>query len=351
MSSLPESHAPTAPAPAYFEDVEALEEYMTRPTPALVADLARVEGDILVLGAGGKMGPTLARLARRAAPDKQVVAVARFSDPAVRAALTRHGVECLTADLLNRDEVEALPKFPNVIFMAGQKFGTRGNASLTWAMNVAVPFLVAEAFRAARLVVFSTGCVYPYVPVDGPGASEETPTIPPPGDYANSCVGRERMFEYASRQYGTPGRFARLSYAIDTRYGVLFDIAQNVRHGRPQDLGMSQVNVIWQGEANAQALRLLAYTTTPASGINITGPRASVRWLAEEFGRRLGRAPVLAGAEADTAWVFDTTLAQRLLGPTQIGIETMLDWVAHWVAGERPSLGKPTHFDTRDGQY
>jgi nucleoside-diphosphate-sugar epimerase len=235
--------------------------------------------------------------------------------------------------------------------MAGQKFGTTGNASQTWAMNVAVPFMVAEAFRHSRLVVFSTGCVYPYVPVSGLGANEDTPTIPPAGDYANSCVGRERMFEYASRKYGTPGRFVRLSYAIDMRYGVLCDIASNVLAGKPQDLSMSQVNVIWQGEANEQALRLLAHCTVPASGINITGPRVGVRWLAEGFGRRFGRQPAFTGAEADTAWVFDTSLSQRLLGPTRIGIETMLDWVAHWVISGKPSLGKPTHFDTRDGQY
>lgn len=337
--------------PSGFADVEALEDFMTAPSPALVADLARVDGDILVLGVGGKMGPTLARLARRAAPNKNIVAVARFSEAGLFDKLKAQGIDCLKADLLDRPAVEALPKLPNVVFMAGQKFGTTGNAGQTWAMNVAVPFMVAEAFRHSRLVVFSTGCVYPYVAVSGPGANEETPTIPPSGDYANSCVGRERMFEYASRKYGTPGRFVRLSYAIDMRYGVLFDIATNVLAGKPQDLSMSQVNVIWQGEANAQALRLLTHCTVPASGINITGPRVGVRWLAEEFGRRFGRQPAFTGAEADTAWVFDTSLSQRLLGPTRTGIETMLDWVAHWVISGKPSLGKPTHFDTRDGKY
>ncbi|MGQ0601902.1 MAG: NAD-dependent epimerase/dehydratase family protein [Anaerolineales bacterium] len=337
--------------PTHFEDVKSLEEFMSRPSATLISDLARIEGDILILGAGGKMGPTLARMARRAAPNKNIVAVARFSESGLPDRLKAHDIECLKADLLDRSAIEALPKLPNVIYMAGQKFGTSSNASQTWAMNVAVPFMVAEAFRASRLVVFSTGCVYPYMDVNGPGASEDTPTIPPSGDYANSCVGRERMFEYASRKYSTAGRFVRLSYAIDMRYGVLFDIAHNVLAGQPQDLSMSQVNVIWQGEANEQSLRLLTHCTAPISGINITGPRVSVRWLAEQFGQRFGRRPVFSGAEAGTAWVFDISLSQRLLGPTQIGIETMLDWVTHWVASGNPSLGKPTHFDTRDGRY
>ncbi len=342
--------------PTRFETVEELEDFMTAPSPALAADLVAVDGDILVLGVGGKMGPTLARMAKRAAPGKRVIGVARFSDPAVKASLERHGVECIGCDLLDRSALQRLPNVKdgvrNLVFMAGHKFGATGNTALTWMMNVGVPAMVADTFAELRTVVFSTACVYPFVPVDGPGASEDTPATPPPGDYANSCVGREKMFEYVSRQRGTPGRFVRLSYAIDMRYGVLYDVASTVFAGAPVDLTMGHADVIWQGDANEQSLRLLAHCTTPASPINITGPRhLSVRWLAGEFGRRFGKAPVFDGQEAPTAWLLDTSQACSLFGPPRVPIETMIDWVADWVARGGPSLGKPTHFSTRDGKY
>jgi nucleoside-diphosphate-sugar epimerase len=219
-------------------------------------------------------------------------------------------------------------------------------------MNVGVPMTVADVFRHARIVAFSTACVYPFVPVDGPGADEATPTTPPPGDYANSCVGRERMFEYGSRTHGTPGRLVRLSYAIDMRYGVLYDVASAVFAGRPLDLSMGHADVIWQGDANEQALRLLAHCTTPASPINVTGPRHTrIRALAAQFGQRFGKTPVLTGQEAPTAWLEDTTQAQALFGPPRVPQAAMIDWVADWVARGGPSLGKPTHFATRDGKY
>lgn len=344
------------PLPPRFDDVAHLEEVMSEPTPGLVADLARVDGDILVLGVGGKMGPTLARMARRAAPGKRVIGVARFSDPAVKAALTAHGVECIECDLLDRAALERLPNardgVKNLVYMAGHKFGAAGNPSLTWMMNAGVPMMVAEVFRELRSVVFSTACVYPYVPVDGPGADESVPATPPAGDYAWSCVGRERMFEFGSRRWGTPGRLVRLSYAIDMRYGVLHDVASAVLAGQPLDLAMGHADVIWQGDANEQALRLLAHCTSPTSPINVTGPRhVSVRWLAAQFGERFGRAPVLAGSEAPTAWLLDTGEAQRLFGAPRVPLATMIDWVADWVARGGPSLGKPTHFSTRDGKY
>lgn len=344
------------PLPPRFDDVAHLEEVMSEPTPGLVADLARVDGDILVLGVGGKMGPTLARMARRAAPGKRVIGVARFSDPAVKAALTAHGVECIECDLLDRAALERLPNardgVKNLVYMAGHKFGAAGNPSLTWMMNAGVPMMVAEVFRELRSVVFSTACVYPYVPVDGPGADESVPATPPAGDYAWSCVGRERMFEFGSRRWGTPGRLVRLSYAIDMRYGVLHDVASAVFAGQPLDLAMGHADVIWQGDANEQALRLLAHCTGPTSPINVTGPRhVSVRWLAAQFGERFGRAPVLAGSEAPTAWLLDTGEAQRLFGAPRVPLATMIDWVADWVARGGPSLGKPTHFSTRDGKY
>jgi nucleoside-diphosphate-sugar epimerase len=338
--------------PARFENVEALEAFMTEPSTALVEDLARVEGDIMVLGVGGKMGPTLARMAKRAAPAKRVIGVARFSESGLRAKLEAQGIECIACDLLDSAALERLPRVENVVFMAGHKFGAADNAGLTWAMNVAVPFMVAETFRASRIVAFSTACVYPYVDVDGPGASETTPATPPPGDYANSCVGRERMFEYGSHRHGTAGRSLRLSYAIDMRYGVLHDVAASVFAGRPIDLAMGTVNVIWQGDANEQALRLLAHCTAPTTPLNVTGPQKTrVRWLAEAFGKRLGRSPVLRGQEAPSAWLIDTQAAQRLFGAPRVPLEAMIDWVADWVARDQPTLGKPTHFETRDGNY
>jgi len=344
------------PLPQRFESVEALEDCMTEPTPGLVADLGAVDGDIMVIGVGGKMGPTLARMAKRAAPGKRVIGVARFSNPEARASLEAHGVECIACDLLDRNAVLRLPNVAdgvrNVVFMAGHKFGAADNASLTWMMNVGVPAIVADIFRETRIVSFSTACVYPFVPVDGPGADEGTPATPPAGDYANSCVGRERMFEYGSRAWGTPGRMVRLSYAIDMRYGVLHDVARAVFEGRPLDLTMGHADVIWQGDANEQALRLLAHCTAPATPINVTGPEhTSVRWLAAEFGRRFGKTPQLSWQEAPTAWLIDTRQAQALFGRPRVPLATMIDWVADWVARGGPSLGKPTHFSTRDGKY
>ena len=342
--------------PARFDSVEALEDFMTEPTPGLIADLAKVDGDILVIGVGGKMGPTLARMAKRAAPGKRVIGVARFSNAEARASLEAHGVECIACDLLDREAVLKLPNVAdgvrNVVFMAGHKFGAADNAALTWMMNVGVPAMVADIYRGARIVSFSTACVYPFAPVDGPGADESTPATPPPGDYANSCVGRERMFEYGSRAWGTPGRMVRLSYAIDMRYGVLHDVARTVFEGRTLDVTMGHADVIWQGDANEQALRLLARCTTPASPINVTGSRhTAVRWLAGEFGQRFGKTPQFTGQEAPTAWLIDTRQAQALFGQPRVPLATMIDWVADWVARGGPSLGKPTHFSTRDGKY
>jgi nucleoside-diphosphate-sugar epimerase len=239
-----------------------------------------------------------------------------------------------------------------VIFMAGRKFGSTGSEDLTWAMNAHVPALVADAFSGSRIVAYSTGCVYPYVNVHHGGATEETPAVPPPGAYANSCIAREAMFQYFSRIRETPGRIIRLNYAIDMRYGVLHDVAARVFRGDTINLTMGHVNVIWQGDANAMVLRSLAHCTIPSSPLNISGPETiSVRWLAEAFGRRFGKPPSFSGAEASDAWLINTTRAMQLFGYPTVPLARMIQWTADWIERGLPSLGKDTHFDTRDGTY
>lgn len=339
--------------PDRFEDEAALDDYLATPSRALVGDLARVDGDLLILGAGGKMGPTLARLARNAMPpERRVIAVARFTEPGLREGLQAHGIETIACDLLDRDAVARLPQCANVVFMAGRKFGADDDMPLTWAMNVQVPAVVADAFRRSRIVAFSTACVYPFVPVTGQGAAEDERSLTPPGEYANSCVGRERMFEHGSRLHGTPGRLLRLSYAIDLRYGVLADVALKVWRGEPVDVTMGHVNVIWQGDANAQALRCLAAATVPTSPINVSGPETtSIRWLAGEFARRFGKPAAITGAEAPTAWLVNTGQAEHLFGYPHVPLPRLVGWVADWIAREQRLLGKPTRFESRNGRY
>ena len=337
--------------PDTIADIAELDDLLCRPSQALIDDLRKVDGDILILGVAGKMGPTLAGLAKAAIPERRVIGVARFSEPGVKAWLEARGIEALGCDLLDEAAIKALPKLPNVIFMAGRKFGAEGDLSLTWAMNAHVPALVAQAFSRSRIVAFSTGCVYPFVPVDGKGASE-TLAPDPPGEYAQSCVGRERMFEYFSRQFKTPGRLFRLNYAIDMSYGVLHDIATKVLQGQPIDVSLGHVNFIWQGDASAQALRCLVHCDTPTSPINVSGREIlRVRDLAAKFGARFGREPVIVGTEEPTAWLTDTSLAAKLFGPPIVDTEQLIAWTADWVARAMPSLGKPTKYEVRDGRY
>ena len=337
--------------PDTIESEEELEELLSRPPVWLPELLGGVEGDIMVLGIGGKVGPTIARMAKRAVPSKRIIGVARFSEKGLRAHLENWGIETIVCDLLNRDSVASLPEVSNIIYMAGKKFGVGEDPSFAWAMNTYVPSLVAERFKAARIVAFSTLCVYHFAPIAGGGWDESVePT--PTGDYATSCVGRERMFSYFSRHYGTPGRLMRLNYAIDMRYGVLHDIAQWVRSGTPIPIGTAYASVIWQGDSNAQILGGLAHVTTPTTPLNIGGPEhMSVRMAAHEFGRRFSKEPIFEGEETQTGWYNNTLAAQRLYGYPVVSLARMIDWVAKWVASDKPSLNKPTHYEERGGQF
>jgi dTDP-4-dehydrorhamnose reductase len=337
--------------PETIADIAALDDLLCRPSQALIDDLAKVDGDILILGVAGKMGPTLAGLAKAASPGRRVIGVARFSEPGVKEWLHARAIETVNCDLLDEAAIAGLPKAPNIIFMAGRKFGAEGDLSLTWAMNAHVPALVAQAFPHARIVAFSTGCVYPFVDIGGKGADENVPPNPP-GEYAQSCVGRERMFEYFSRKHATPGRLFRLNYAIDMRYGVLHDIASKVLQGKPIDVSLGHVNFIWQGDAAAQALRCLAHCEVPTSPINVSGHQIlAVRDLAAKFGAVFKREPAIVGSEQPTAWLADTSQAVRLFGLPIVDTERLIAWTADWVARSMPSLGKPTKYEVRDGRY
>ena len=328
---------------------------MSRPTPEVVEAMGEIAGDLLILGVGGKMGPTLAKLAKRAIDEsgssKRVIGVSRFSTPDLQADLNQAGIETIPCDLLNETELQGLPEVPNVIFMAGRKFGSTGNEPLTWAMNTYLPGRVAEKYRNSRIVVFSTGNVYPLTPISHGGATETNP-VAPIGEYAQSCLGRERVFEHASNQFGTPLAILRLNYAIDLRYGILLDIAEKVYGEKPVDLTMGAANVIWQGDANAVVLRTLLHCQSPPMLLNLTGPEiVSIRWLATRFGEIFGKAPFFEGVEADTALLSNAARCHQLFGYPRISLEQMVQWVAHWVEIGEMTLGKPTKFEVRDGKF
>ncbi|HET9512480.1 MAG TPA: NAD(P)-dependent oxidoreductase [Gemmatimonadales bacterium] len=333
----------------------SLDEELSRPTPALLHDLRSLEGPLIILGAGGKMGPTLARMARRSLAQlglsHEVIAVSRFSDGTVRSALEEQGVRTVACDLFERAAVHALPDAPDVVYMVGQKFGTSEDAGRTWAANAYVPGVVAERYRGSRIVAFSTGNVYPLTPVAGEGPDEAT-TPGPVGEYAQSALARERVLEFFSRRHQTRMAILRLNYAVEPRYGVLRDLADQVQAGVPVDVAMGWVNVIWQRDANEIALRCLGRCQTPPFILNVTGrPALRVRWLAEQFARRFGVDARFRGEEAATALLSNARLLEQLFGPPPTGVDEMIDRVAEWVKTGGESLGKPTHFEMREGRY
>lgn len=335
--------------------IDQIERDLTTPTAALVQEIAGLDGDITVLGVGGKVGPSVAIMAQRAVEeagvDKKVFGVARFSDPAAKASLERAGVTAVAADLTDDLELDAIPDAANVIYMAGNKFGTVGNEHFTWMMNSYLPGRVAQRFRTSRIVAFSTLVTYPLADVST-GGSRETDPPGAIGEYAASCVGRERMFEHYSHKYGTPVLLFRLGYSIETRYGVLQEIAQAVYDGTPIPLEMGHASVIWQRDVAEYALRSLRLATSPPRALNITGPEiVSIRWLAERFGERFGREPIFEGAETGTAYVMDGAQLQAEFGYPTTTVPQMMDTVAEWVEAAKPLIGKPTKFQQRNGAF
>ena len=301
------------------------------------------------------MGPSLCTMLRRAFDEAglqhRVFAASRFTDTAARDRLNASGVGVIQCDLTSRDALASLPSASAVIYMAGQKFGTTGAPANTWGANVVMPSLAAERYRRTRIVAFSTGNVYPLTPVSE-GGSRETDAPAPVGEYGMSCLGRERVFEYHALRDASPLALIRLNYAIDLRYGVLVDIARRIVAGDAIDLAMGFVNVIWQGDANAQAIQCLTYATSPPFVINITGPEVvSVREAAESLGTKLGKEPVFRGTPARDALLSNSSLAQELFGAPTVSTSQLIDWVAQWVQRGGRQLGKPTHFEARDGAF
>ncbi len=338
-----------------LETEEQLEEALSRPTQEDVAAVSKMAGDLLILGVSGKMGPTMVRLARRACEkagvSKRVVGVARFSISGSRQELEKEGVETIACDLLDRSAVDQLPDCENVLFMVGQKFGTHDNQPLTWAINSYVPAIVAERFRDSRIVSFSTGNVYPLTTAARGGPVESDPTGPV-GEYAQSALARERIWEFFSARHGTELAILRLNYAIDLRYGVLRDVAERVFARKPVSLSMGHVNVIWQRDANSVALRSFAHCASPPFVLNLTGAETlSVRKLADAFGKLWGIAPIFEGQDSETALLSNAKRCGELFDPETVSIDQMIFWVAGWVERGGRGLGKPTHFEARDGSF
>jgi nucleoside-diphosphate-sugar epimerase len=333
---------------------EQLEELLSEPTPEVVEALSQLEGDILVLGVAGKMGPTLARMAKRASDAggirRRVIGVARFSEGG-ETALRAHGVETICCDLLNENHLARLPDASNVLFLAGKKFGSAGDEATTWVMNSYLPALVCHRFRNSRMVAFSTGNIYGLVPVVGAGSLEKDPPNPT-GEYAMSCLARERVFEHFSRSFVIPVTVLRLNYACDLRYGVLVDLARRIDAGETIDLEMGYFNTIWQGDANAMALRAFAHVASPPWVVNVTGLEVlSVRAVSERLGKFMNRPVRFTGVESNTALLSNARLGLETLGPLRSNAEQLTEWVANWVGRAGRCLGKPTHFECRNGRF
>jgi nucleoside-diphosphate-sugar epimerase len=333
-----------------FQTEAELEDALSEPTPEVVETLKRHPGDIVFLGAAGKMGPSLARMAKRADPTRRVFAVSRFSGGGEEA-FAAHGVEVIRCDLLNEAEVAKLPDAPNVVYMPGRKFGSSGDEGTTWAINCYLPAVVCKKYAKSRIVAFSTGNVYPFTRPDTGGPTEDT-ALSPVGEYGMSALGRERMFGYFSRTLNIPVAIIRLNYACDLRYGVLVDLAQKVKAGAPVDLAMGYFNTIWQGDANAMTLRAFDFCEVPPRAFNVTGPEVlRVRDVCARFAQRFGTRANFTGTEADTALLSNAKEGIASLGPLRVPTAQLIDWVAEWVARGGKLLAKPTHFEARDGKF
>jgi hypothetical protein len=336
-------------------DLAAIARRVYEPDERLLSSLATIHGDLVVLGAGGKMGVSLARMASLAFAalpgTRRVFAVSRFSDVGARAELDAAGVTTVAVDVEDESAWSELPDAPNVVYMIGRKFGTSGDSATTWATNAYLPGRLAQRYAGARIAAFSSGNIYPFTPAMSGGADEAT-APDPVGEYAQSCLGRERVLTYHASKTGSPVSIVRLNYAIDCRYGVLTDIAVAVRNGDPVDVSTGAVNVIWQGDANRYALSSLAVADRPPFLLNVTGPEtASVRWLADQLGSRLGREPVIVGEEQSTALLSNAGRCFGLFGYPSVCLNTMLDWTVAWLEAGGELLGKPTHFTERAGRF
>lgn len=337
--------------PKVVNTVEELDDILSRPGDALVEYMRTLQGDIMILGAGGKIGPTMARMAKRAIAAagvaKEVISVDIFPLPALEA----EGIKTITCDMMNLEAVEKLPNVENIVYMIGRKFGSVGQESLTWAINVMVPYHVARAFQQSRIAAFSTGCVYPIMDVSTGGATEDVPADPV-GEYAQSCLGRERMFDYYAENHGEKVVHIRLNYAIDLRYGVLYDVASKVWAGEPVDITTGFANVIWQASACDQVLRSFALASSPAAILNVTGPEIiSIRETAEKFAAIMEKTVSFSGKENGRGYLNNAAKANGMFGNPEISVDQMIEWTAHWVMQGGANLGKPTHFETQDGKY
>lgn len=336
-------------------DLKQLEQDLTKPSAALIADIKKIEGDIILLGIGGKMGVSMGKLAvdalKEAGMNNRVIGVSRFSDAKAKAELEAVGVETIACDLLNDAELQQLPDAKNVIYLAGNKFGTTGKEGFTWAMNAYLPGRVAEKYKNSNIVAFSSGNVLPFVPVTSGGVAENI-TPEPIGEYAQSCLGRERIFEYFAKQNQTPTLIYRLNYAVDFRYGVLMEIAKSVLSEKEIDLTTENVNVIWQGDANEIALRSLLHCESPAKILNVTGPEIlSIRWIAEEFGKIFNKSPKFINQPAGNALLNNASECHRLFGYPKVTIREIIDITATWINNGGDEFGKATHFQERGGKF